>query len=210
MHFRARSAPQPGQKVCMVPTQGCNKSSWHARTEMNQTKESGSVQSRARKGVCASAQQLGAWRGSRRARPLLPPCGLLATPPAPPPDPAPAPTPVTPAARPPRPGHQVRKLSLSERRPGPAGGGGASNPGPGAAPGPEWSLPASAPRPAPSTHGEAGSGDGKRQETNPAESAGAAPAARPRGLGFGAQHPPARPLRFSHEPRVGGAEPDPA
>lgn len=81
---------------------------------------------------------------------------------------------------------------------------------PRAAPGPGRLLPASAPRPAPSTHGEAGSGDGKRQETNPAESAGTAPAAQPRGLGFGAQHPPARPLRFSHEPRVGGAEPDPA
>ncbi|MEJ1275656.1 hypothetical protein NN561_006553 [Cricetulus griseus] len=79
-----------------------------------------------------------------------------------------------------------------------------------AAPGPGRLLPASAPRPAPSTHGKAGSGDGKRQESNPAESAGAAPAVRPRGLGLGAQHPPARPLRFSHEPRVGGAEPDPA
>lgn len=55
---------------------------------MHQTKESGSVQSRALKGVCASAQQLGAWRGSRRARPLLPPRRLLATPPAPPPHPA--------------------------------------------------------------------------------------------------------------------------
>lgn len=58
---------------------------------MHQTKESGSVQSGARKGVCASAQQLGARRGSRRARPPLPPHGLLATPPAPPPHPAPAP-----------------------------------------------------------------------------------------------------------------------
>lgn len=54
-----------GVESLHVPTQGCNKSSWHARTEMHQTKESGSVQSGARKGVCASAQQLGAPRGSR-------------------------------------------------------------------------------------------------------------------------------------------------
>lgn len=175
---------------------------------MHQTKESGSVQSRARKGVCASAQRLGAWRGSRRARPPLPPRGLFATPPAPPPHPAPAPGHTGRAATQARAsGAKVEPQSVARGR---REGGGASSLGPGAAPGPDRPLPASVPRPAPSTQGEASSGDGKRQETNPAESAGAAPSARPRSLGFGAQHPPARPLRFSHEPRVGGAEPDPA
>lgn len=209
MHFRARSSSQPRQKVCTVSTLGCNKSSWHARTEMHQTKESGSVQSGAPKGVCASAQPLAARRGSRRARPPLPPRGLLATPPAPPPHPAPAPGHAgRAAAQAPR--IRCGKLSL---RASPGAGGRRRvrpAPAPGAAPGPDRPLPASAPRPAPSTHGEAGSRDGKRQETNPAESAGDAPAARPLGLGFGAQHPPALPLRVSHEPRVGGAEPDPA
>lgn len=79
------------QKVCTVPTQGSNKSSWHARTEMHQTKESGSLRSRAPKGVCTLGQALGDRLGTLDAQPPLPPRGLIATPPAPPPHPAPDP-----------------------------------------------------------------------------------------------------------------------
>lgn len=89
------------QKVCTVPTQGSNKSSWHARTEMHQTKESGSLRSRAPKGVCALGQA--PWTRSPRSHP--------------------AGSSPRPRRRRPtrlqtrtksvsRPGHQVRKLSL--------------------------------------------------------------------------------------------------
>lgn len=198
-----------GRKSARSRLKGFNKSSWHARTEMHQTKESGSVQSRARKGVCASAQRLGAPRGSRRARPPTP------TPRAPRHAPgATAPPGSSPRSRWPRgrpgPPHQVRKLSLGAS-PGAGGRRRCVQPGP---------RGRARPRPALTcVRAPPGSQLSRRGRLRRREAAGD----KPRGKRWSCSRSPTpwpgirRPTsacapapRLSHEPRVGGAEPDPA
>ncbi|KAL1783235.1 hypothetical protein HispidOSU_014129, partial [Sigmodon hispidus] len=148
--------------------------------------------------------------GTRGAQPPLSPRGLLATPPAPPPHPAPDPGHASRSAtQAPPSGAKVEPLCLPPEADGRRRCVQPGIPGPRQAQIGSYLRPRPARFPAPTARPAPETGSDRRQTPRKALELlpqpdpvawDSAPSIRLR----------ARPLRFSHEPRVGGAEPDPA